>query len=162
MPMKRKFDDAREQLVHVDVVTSGASQYSLGSLGAGLSFLQVKQLLAIASGVRVGQQRLYPKTPCRGSFLVDDDDGLCNASTIGEVVVPGSTKLSLMLTVDAFDIQQLSDMRGLMYQERECYKYVLTIEDWKPKEPRASGREFAQFTGYNMVSESSAAFGLAN
>ena len=57
MPMKRKFDDAREQLVHVDVVTSGASQYSLGSLGAGLSFLQVKQLLAIASGVRVGQQR---------------------------------------------------------------------------------------------------------
>ena len=53
MPMKRKFDDAREQFVHVDVVTSGASQYSLGSLGAGLSFLQVKQLLAIASGVRV-------------------------------------------------------------------------------------------------------------
>ena len=80
--MKRKFDDAREQFVHVDVVTSGASQYSLGSLGAGLSFLQVKQLLAIASGVRVGQQRLYPKTPCRGSFLVDDDDGLCNASTM--------------------------------------------------------------------------------
>ena len=53
MPMKRKFDDAREQFVHVDVVTSGASQYSLGSLGAGLSFLQVKQLLVIASGVRV-------------------------------------------------------------------------------------------------------------
>ena len=88
MPMKRKFDDAREQLVHVDVVTSGASQYSLGSLGAGLSFLQVKQLLAIASGVRVGQQRLYPKTPCRGSFLVDDDDGLCNAS---DVVAPPHT-----------------------------------------------------------------------
>ena len=63
MPMKRKFDDAREQLVHVDVVTSGASQYSLGSLGAGLSFLQVKQLLAIASvmvGTRGCSQDWWP------------------------------------------------------------------------------------------------------
>ena len=55
-------------------------------------------------------------------------------------------------TSDLTDFDWLRFAWGVC-NERECYKYVLTIEDWKPKQPRASGREFTQFTGYNMAGE---------